>query len=34
MLLTVVENNWEVTAVDTPVANAMQNVDTNLVGLA
>ena len=34
MLLTLVENNWETTAIDTPVTNAMLNVDTNLVGLA
>ena len=27
MLLILVENNWEATAVDAPVANAMQNVD-------
>ena len=27
MLLTLVENNWEVTAIDAPVANAMQKVD-------
>ena len=27
------ENNWETTAIDAPVANAMLNVDTNLVGL-
>ena len=34
MLLTLVENNWEVTAVDAPVANAMLNVDAIPVGLA
>ena len=34
MLLTLVEDNWEVTAVDVPVANAMLNVDANFVGLA
>ena len=28
------EDNWEVTAVDAPVANAMLNVDANFVGLA
>ena len=27
MLLTLVENNWEATAVDTSVANTIQNVD-------
>ena len=32
MLLTLVENNWETTAVDTPVANTIPNVDTNFVG--
>ena len=34
MLLTLVENNWEAAAIDTPVANAMLNIDTILVGLA
>ena len=34
MLLTLVENNWEATAIDAPVTNAMLKVDTNLVGLA
>ena len=34
MLLTLVENNWEPTAIDAPVANAMLNVDTIPVGLA
>ena len=33
MLLTLVENNWETAAIDAPVANAMLNIDTNLVGL-
>ena len=28
----IVENNWEATAIDAPVANAMLNIDANLVG--